>query len=117
MLIDDLAGRRYLHERHHSLTGTLGVIIEAKRQGLLTQVAPPLDLISNQGFWIDDAVRRQVLKIAGKRLGKQRQRLAKESVYLKLFFRSHAEADSPKHGRHHAHSAQNRQRIEADACI
>ena len=65
VLIDDLAGRRYLHERHHPFTGTLGVVIEAKRQGLLAQVAPHLDLIASQGFWLDDAVRRQVLKLAG----------------------------------------------------
>ena len=65
VLIDDHAGRLYLHERHHPFTGTLGVIIEAKRRGLVAQVAPHLDTIAHHGFWIDDAVRRQVLRLAG----------------------------------------------------
>lgn len=65
VLIDDLAGRRYLHERHHPFTGTLGVVIEAKRRGVIAAVAPHLDVIAQHGFWFDEAVRRQVLKLAG----------------------------------------------------
>ncbi|MEK7414236.1 MAG: DUF3368 domain-containing protein [Planctomycetota bacterium] len=65
VLIDDQAGRVYLHERHHPFVGTLGVVVEAKRRGLIDRVAPYLDVIIEHGFWVDDAVRRRVLVLAG----------------------------------------------------
>jgi predicted nucleic acid-binding protein len=65
VLIDDQAGRLYLHDRHHPFLGTLGVIIEAKRLGLVERVGPHLDAIVEHGFWLDDAVRRRVLELAG----------------------------------------------------
>ena len=64
VLIDDQAGRHYLRERHHPFTGTLGVLIEAKRCRLVTQVGPLLDAIARHGFWINDAVRHRVLELA-----------------------------------------------------
>ncbi len=66
VLIDDHAGRLYLHELNHPFTGTLGVVIAAKRRGMVAQVAPHLDAIAHHGFWIDDAVRRQGLLLEGK---------------------------------------------------
>jgi len=65
VLIDDQAGRLYLRGRHHPFLGTLGVIIEAKRQGLVGLVGPHLEAIVEHGFWLDDVVRRRVLELAG----------------------------------------------------
>lgn len=64
VLIDDSAGRTYLHERRHPFTGTLGVLVEAKRQGFMERIAPALDALAERGFWLDDTVRRRVLKMA-----------------------------------------------------
>lgn len=65
VLIDDHVGRLYLHERHHPFTGTLGVLIEAKRRGLISEVSRHLTIMAACGFWITDEVHRHVLKLAG----------------------------------------------------
>ncbi len=65
VLIDDHAGRSYLHERHHPFTGTLGVLVESKKRGFLTQIGPSLDAMVEHGFWLDDTMRRRVLELAG----------------------------------------------------
>ena len=65
VLIDDHAGRVYLKAHHHAFLGTLGVLVEAKRRGLVALVAPHLTTIKEHGFWADDAVLRRVLEMAG----------------------------------------------------
>lgn len=55
----------YLHEQHHPFIGTLGVVIEAKRRGLIDLVAPHLDVIIEHGLWVDEVVRRRALELAG----------------------------------------------------
>lgn len=65
VIIDDQAGRIYLHERHHPFIGTLGVIVEAKRRGFVERVGPHLDTIMQHGFWVDETVLRRVLGLAG----------------------------------------------------
>ena len=65
VLIDDHAGRLYLNIHRHAILGTLGVLLEAKREGCVVLVDPHLDAIMELGFWMDDAVRRRVLAMAG----------------------------------------------------
>jgi hypothetical protein len=45
------------------LTGILGVLIEAKQRGLLTQIKPILDaLIYEADFWISERLYHRVLE-------------------------------------------------------
>ena len=65
-MIDEQAGRAAAVSLGLRVSGLLGVLIAAKRRGLLERVEPLLDrLISGARFWMDDALRMRVLKLAG----------------------------------------------------
>lgn len=65
LLLDDLQGRRTAERLNLRVTGTLGVVLEAKRAGLLQRVAPTLELLRGTNMWISDRLIRMVLKQAG----------------------------------------------------
>jgi predicted nucleic acid-binding protein len=45
------------------VAGILGVLIEAKHQGLITQVKPILDALINEAdFWVSERLYRHVLQ-------------------------------------------------------
>jgi len=50
---------------HIPLTGTLGVLLAAKRAGLIGEIAPLLDNLHKLRFWIIPIPRTAVLKFAG----------------------------------------------------
>jgi predicted nucleic acid-binding protein len=47
------------------LTGTLGVLIDAKRAGIIPTVRPLLDQLQSLGFRLAPPARAAVLKLAG----------------------------------------------------
>jgi len=66
LLMDEHLGRetaRHLGLRH---TGLIGVLIEAKRKGLISKVKPHLDALRDvAGFRVSDALYRRVLQDEG----------------------------------------------------
>jgi predicted nucleic acid-binding protein len=46
------------------MLGTAGVLVEAKRAGLLAQVRPTLDALLVKGFRLDRSVYARILKAA-----------------------------------------------------
>jgi predicted nucleic acid-binding protein len=66
LLIDEQRGRTIAQRLGLSVTGIIGVLIEAKRRGEASHVKPELDaLIAKAGFWIDRALYEQVLRHVG----------------------------------------------------
>jgi predicted nucleic acid-binding protein len=65
VLIDEHAGRTAARRLGLPITGSLGVLIEAKRQQLIPAIRPYLDQMSAQGRYISPEVRQQVLRLAG----------------------------------------------------
>jgi hypothetical protein len=65
LIIDDALGRRYAALHGLRVTGTLGVILRAKREGHLPSVRPVLDRLDELRFRVDPATRASVLGIAG----------------------------------------------------
>lgn len=66
LLIDEELGRTIAAEYHIQFTGVLGILIEAKYRGLITQVKPLLDeLIRTADFWVSARLYSHVLQIAG----------------------------------------------------
>lgn len=65
LLMDEVDGRKVA--RHHGLrmTGTLGVLLEAKRAGHLAAVRPWLDALDGAGFHVGSALKQHVLAAAG----------------------------------------------------
>ena len=66
LLIDDAQGRAVALRLGIALSGTLGVLAEAKRRGLIPLVRPEVDrLLAETNFRVSEAIRRHVLKLAG----------------------------------------------------
>lgn len=61
LIIDDLKGRNLADELGVKVTGTFGVIIEAKLSGLISSVKPILSKIKQTGFCLSDDLERKVL--------------------------------------------------------
>lgn len=66
LLIDERLGRRKAIDLGVSITGLLGILLVAKRQGLITQIRPIMDsLILDANFRIGADLYREVLVAAG----------------------------------------------------
>ena len=66
LLMDEIRGRRIAERFSVRTLGVLGVLLQAKRGGLLTAVKPILDdLITKAGFWVGDELYARVLHEAG----------------------------------------------------
>ena len=63
LIIDEEAGRRIARAHGIKVIGGLGVLIQAKRNGLLPTVKPVMDdLIAIAGYWIDQQLYSYVLQ-------------------------------------------------------
>ena len=66
MLIDERLGRIAAQRLELEFIGLLGVLMEAKQDGLIPAVKPVMDqLIARSRFWIGKPVYRRVLEAAG----------------------------------------------------
>ncbi|OPY49890.1 MAG: hypothetical protein A4E49_02972 [Methanosaeta sp. PtaU1.Bin112] len=64
-LLDDALARRVATANGIPIKGTLGLLLEAKRAGHLSEVRPSLDGLQEQGFRLAAQTRDAVLKLAG----------------------------------------------------
>ena len=64
LVLDDLRARRVASEMGLRLTGTLGLLLRAKNEGLLLSVADALSRIEQVGFRLSPTLRREVLTLA-----------------------------------------------------
>jgi predicted nucleic acid-binding protein len=63
LLVDERRGRRTALEAGLTVTGLIGVVVQAKRAGVVTAARPVLDeLIHTARFWIGPALYAEVLK-------------------------------------------------------
>ncbi len=65
LLLDDLAARRLALGLHLPIIGVLGLLLTAKRKGLLEAVKPCLDQLLSQDFRVSTDLYGQVLRDAG----------------------------------------------------
>ncbi len=66
IVIDERRGSRLARQMGLRSTGTLGVVIDAKHQGIIDTVRPVVDLLREQAnFWLSDAVYEAFLQSAG----------------------------------------------------
>lgn len=65
IILDDLPARRLAEALGLSVTGTLGVLVYAKRRGLLPAVRPWFDMLLAVNFHVAPALYRQVLASVG----------------------------------------------------
>ena len=65
VVLDDALARQLAEALDLRLTGTLGVLLEAKRAGLLPALGPQLDRLQVLRFRLAPHTRAAVLKLAG----------------------------------------------------
>lgn len=65
LLIDDLPGRALAVSRGLVITGTLGLLLECKRSGLIPRLAPVLEELRAAEFRMSDPLMDQILRAAG----------------------------------------------------
>lgn len=65
VVLDDLAGRRCAKALGLPVTGTLGLLLRAKRAGCIEQVAPALDAVREVGLFVVERHIRIILEKAG----------------------------------------------------
>lgn len=64
VLIDERRGRLVATRLNLRCTGILGILVEAKSQGLIAEVKPLLDALVNEaGFWVAEPLRNSVLQL------------------------------------------------------
>jgi hypothetical protein len=61
LIIDDLEGRRVAQGLGINITGTLGVLLLAKREKFIDKVKPLLDKIVSHGFRVADELYQEIL--------------------------------------------------------
>ena len=65
VILDDALARRHAEVLGLRLTGTLGVLLDAKRAGFVSAVTPLVDELQRLGFRLSDDTRNAVLRMAG----------------------------------------------------
>ena len=65
LLIDDRDARRYARALELEVSGTVGLLLRAKEQGVLDAVRPVLDRLQSLRFWLNASTRQRVLERAG----------------------------------------------------
>ena len=65
LIIDDASGRRFAKKLKLNIIGTIGVILNAKLNGIVPAVKPYIVKIQQTNFRISDALISQILKNAG----------------------------------------------------
>ncbi|MBC8038412.1 MAG: DUF3368 domain-containing protein [Rhizobiales bacterium] len=65
LLIDETAGRIVARRLGLTVTGVVGVLLEARRRGKVTEIRKLLDRLRQSGFWLSDLVYQEALKRAG----------------------------------------------------
>lgn len=65
VILDDRAARRLAQRLGVPIIGTLGVLLAAKRRGILPSIRPHLDALIHDGFRIAPALYERVLADAG----------------------------------------------------
>jgi len=67
VLLDDLQARREAQRLGIAITGTAGIIVEARRAGLIPAARPVFQRLADEGFHISDDLLRAVLAELGER--------------------------------------------------
>ncbi|BAY28986.1 hypothetical protein NIES2107_08270 [Nostoc carneum NIES-2107] len=63
VLIDERRGRLVASRLNLRYTGLLGILVEAKSQGLIAQIKPLLDaLVNDAGFWVAEPLYNSILR-------------------------------------------------------
>jgi predicted nucleic acid-binding protein len=64
LIIDDRKGRKIAKSRDIRIIGTGGILIAAKKKGMLDKVAPIIDNLSDVGYRLAPVLCQRILELA-----------------------------------------------------
>jgi len=64
IILDDRKARESAQRLGIPVTGTVGLVLKARQEGIITAVRPLLDALNANGFRIGDALRAEALRLA-----------------------------------------------------
>ncbi len=67
VIIDEKLARRHAQKEGLKVTGTLGILVKAKRLGLINEVKPLLNDMLDSGIWLNPKLIEEVLALAGEK--------------------------------------------------
>jgi len=65
LIIDDAGARKFAQKLHFNITGTVGIILNAKLEGIIPLIKPYISKIQQTNFRISDWLIDQLLREAG----------------------------------------------------
>ena len=65
IILDDGKARFFGKEQGLDVIGTIGVLIQAKQNGIFPAIKPLLEALERTGFYISQALKEEALQIAG----------------------------------------------------
>jgi uncharacterized protein len=65
LLMDDRSGRSAARRLGVTVTGTAGLLVQAKQAGLIPQIRPLLDAMRQAGYYLSDALLEVAARLAG----------------------------------------------------
>lgn len=65
IIIDDLKGRKFAHQLQLNVTGTLGIMVDAKHSGIVPSVIPLLNKVKATNFRLTKKIESIILTKAG----------------------------------------------------
>ncbi len=63
LLIDEKEGRKIARENQLEIVGTLGILINGKKSGLIESIVEKMDDLRKIGFWISDSLYQEIIEI------------------------------------------------------
>jgi predicted nucleic acid-binding protein len=69
VIMDERLGRKYVRRLGLPLTGTIGVLLRAKREGHIEAVKPLLQSVVSNGFYLTEKLVDEALHLAGENPG------------------------------------------------
>ena len=65
VIMDEIMGRRFAKQLKLNYTGTIGILLKAKENGLINSVSELLTELTEKGTWLNPKLISRVLKLSG----------------------------------------------------
>ncbi|MEK6480593.1 DUF3368 domain-containing protein [Catalinimonas sp. 4WD22] len=63
LLIDEKAGRVVARDIQLNIIGTIGILLDARKKGLINSIKNKMDDLRDIGFWISDGLYEEIIKL------------------------------------------------------
>ena len=68
ILLDESLGRFYAKHAGLRVTGTIGILVKAKKQGLISELKPLILELKDKGVWLSESLIERILELANETL-------------------------------------------------